>query len=318
MIVTRIFCLLAALLLAGQTSAAEPAPVTVKFGELGPSTANLYQYLALEKGLYRKHGIDLQIIDFLQGGPEAVAAAVSNQIDMGSAGTPVLIAISRGLPIRVVGSPPRKGQPFILVGRPEINDVADLKGKFVGFSSVGGGSLQALHFILKAHQVGDAEISSIAFGTGPNGYLALKSGKLAAAVMAEPYATKAEQDGVGVILAEAEKYFDRYQHSYVFATRDFIKEHPEVIRRYFEATREALQYAKDHQDELVTYGHKKLAMDETLLKAVFAKEIPKWDDSGAVDTEGLLNAIKIVRDLGDISKSYTPDIAQIVDTTFLK
>jgi NitT/TauT family transport system substrate-binding protein len=289
----------------------------IKFGDLGASTENLYQYLAVEKGIYGKYGIDLDLVEFLQGGPELTAAAASGQIDMGSVGTPVLVAISRGLPIRVVGSPPRKGQPFILVGRPEAKEISDLRGKMLGISSVGGGSSQALKRILKAHGIGESDITTIAFGTGPNGYLSLKSGKLAAAVLAEPFATKAELDGVGHILAEAETYFDHYQHSYIFASRKFIKDHPEAITAYFRATSEALDYAKTHQDELVAFGHKRLALDETLLKAVFAKQIPKWNASGAIDNEGLFNAVRIVQELGDINKTYRPDIDQIIDTRFI-
>ncbi len=304
------------LLLSGAAPAAAQ-PTKIRFGDLGASTENLYQYLALEKGIYGKYGIDLEIVEFLQGGPELTAAAASDQLDMGSVGTPVLIAVSRGLPLRIVGSPPRKGQPFILVGRPEIKEIAALKGKMLGISSVGGGSSQALKMILKASGVGDGETGTIAFGTGPNGYLALKSGKLAAAVLAEPYATKAELDGIGRILAEAESYFDHYQHSYVFATRRFIEDRPAAIAAYFRATREALQYARTHQDELVALGRKKLKLDEPLLRAVFAKQIPKWDDSGAVDRQGLLNAVRIVQEIGDISKTYKPDIDQIVDPRFI-
>jgi NitT/TauT family transport system substrate-binding protein len=313
----RVLILVAAVLVSGGAEAADPAPVKIRFGDLGASVNNLFQYLAVEKGIYRRHGIELEITDFLQGGPEAVAAAVSGQIDLGSAGTPVLSAVSRGLPIKVVGSPPNKRQPFILVSRPEITDVAQLKGKLVGFSSVGGGSLQAMHYILKAHGLAADDIQTIAFGTGPNGYLALKSGKLAAAVTAEPYATKAERDGIGRILAEADRYFDHYQHSYVFANRAFLKANPDAVRAYFRATREAVRYARDHQDELVAFGHKKLSMDEGLLRSVLAKTFPKWDDSFAVDTEGLLTAIRIVQELGDIAKTYRPDPDQIVDARYL-
>jgi len=309
----RALLLFAAIVTADSARAAD---VTLKLGDLGPSGGTLYQRLALANGIYHKYGIDLQFVDFLQGGPEVTAAAASNQIDMGQVGTPVLTAISHGLSIRVVGSPPRKGQPFILVGRPEITDVAQLKGKLVGFSSVGGGSSQALAVILKAHGLTEADVGKIAYGAGGNGYLSLKSGRLAAAVLAEPYATRAELDGVGKILAEADQYFPHYQHSYVFATRKFINEHPDTIRAYFQADREARQYAKAHLEDLVALGRKTLGLEPALLRMVLTKELAKWSDGAAVDTEGLLNAVAIVRELGDISKTYQPDIDQIVDARF--
>ncbi len=314
--VARAGLLAGAFLCSAAASAADSPIVTIRFGDLGASTGNLYQSLAVEKGIYRHHGIDLEVVPFLQGGPEAVAAAVANQIDMGSVGTPVLIAISRGMPIRIVGSPPRKGQPFILVGRPEVRTVSELRGKVVGFSSVGGGSAEALHVILSANDVTADQVQTIAYGAGPNGYIALKSGRLTGAVLAEPYATRAELDGVGHVLADADAYFAHYQHSYIFATQKFIAGYPEAIRAYFEASREALRYAKVHQDELVAFGQKTLKLDERLLRAVFAKEIPKWDENDDVDTEGLLNALKIVQQIGDIRKSYVPDLDYVIDPRF--
>jgi NitT/TauT family transport system substrate-binding protein len=318
MIMHTCVSVIAATLLLGNAMAEEGRLTRVKFGTLGASTSNVYQYLGLEKGIYRKYGVDLDIAEFLHGGPELVAAAASNQINLGSVGTPVLAAISRGLPIRIVGSPPRRGQTFVLVGRLDVKSVAELKGKQVGISSVGGGTSQALEIILKANGLREDDVKTIAFGTGPNGYLSLKSGQLSAAILNEPYVTKAELDGIGKTLVEAHALYGRYQHSYVFATQKYIKDEPEAIRAYFRADREALQYAIAHQDELFAIGKKRLGLDDAVLKATLAKELARWEDVQTVDIQGLLNAIIKVQEAGDISKSYKPVIEQIVEPGFVK
>ena len=290
---------------------------TIRFADLGISTSNLYRYLAVANGLYRKHGIDLEPINFLRGGPEVIAAAASQQIDLGELGTPILAGISRGIPIRVVGSPPLKRQEFIMVSRPEIASVEDLEGQTVGVSSIGGGQAQALRFILNAHSVAPSNVKIIAFGASANGYFALKSGQLAAAVVSEPEASKSVVDGFGKVLAKAIDYFGRYQHSYVFASQNFIAQHPDAIRAYFAANREAIDYATAHRAELVALGKTKLNLDEALLERIFDEQKPDWDASQSVDEEGLLNAVKIVQDLGDIDKSYVPQIDRIVDPQFI-
>ncbi|WP_295458592.1 ABC transporter substrate-binding protein [uncultured Thiodictyon sp.] len=305
------------LLLLGVTQAQETVTTPIRFGNLGPSTSDLYQYLGQAQGIYRRYGVDLEFVEFLQGGPEAVAAAASGQLDMGTAGTPVLIAISRGILLRLVGASPRKGQAFVLVGRPDTQDLAELKGKVVGISAVGGGSAQALRVILEANGVAGDTVKTIAFGAGPNGYLSLKSGRLAAAVLTEPSVTKAERDGIGKVLAEAAPYFPHYQAGGVFATRSFIAAHSQAIRAFFKANREAIAYARAHREELVALGHQRLGLDEALLTGVFDKEVPKWDDSGSIDNEGLLNAIAVVQSVGDISKDYRPAIEDITDPSFL-
>jgi len=297
--------------------AADEAKLThLRYGNLGASTSNIYQYLALEKGIYRKYGLDIEMAEFMHGGPEAVAAAASGQVNIGSAGTPVLAAISRGMPIRVIGSPPRRGQLFVLVGRVNVKSIESLKGQQVGISSVGGGSAQALEMIIKAHGLRAEDVKLIAFGTGPNGYISLKSGQIAAAVLAEPYVSKAELDGVGKVLAEAEKYYGHYQHSYVFAPQKFIKENPGAIRAFFKADLEALRYARAHPAELFAIGKKKLGLEDAVLKAALAKEISHWEENQSVDVQGLLNAVQKVQEAGDIDKNYKPVVEQILDPSF--
>jgi NitT/TauT family transport system substrate-binding protein len=291
---------------------------TIRYADLGTNTANLYQYLAVEKGIFQKHGIDLKLVSFLKGGPEVIAAAASGQVDLGGIGTPILTGISRGMPIKIVGSPPLRGQEFVLVGRSDITTLADLKGKTVGVSSVGGGQSQALKFILRANGIQEGDVKTIAYGSPSNGYIAMRSGQLAGALLSEPLVSKTELDGVGKVLAKAVDYYGHYQHSYIFATTKFIKDNPEAIRRFFQANREAIQYAQQHRDELIAVGRKKLNLDEALLSTVFEKTIPQWDDSQAIDVEGMLNAINIVKEVGDINKSYSPAVDDIADLRFLK
>lgn len=291
-------------------------PVVLRYGDLGVTTANLYQYLAIEHGLYRKYAVDLQVNNFLKGGPEIIAAAAGGQLDVGNLGTPILTGISRGVAIRVVGSPPLKGQEFVLVGRPDIASIAALKGQLVGVSSVGGGQSQALRFILRANGLKDDEVKTIAYGASVNGYITLRSKQVAAVVQQEPEVSRAELDGSGKVLAQAADYFGRYQHSYIFASNKFIAAHPETIRNFFRADHEALLYAKNHRAELIAFGEKKLNLDAALLTKVFETSSPRWDESQAVDVEGLLNAIKIVKELGDIDPNYVPVIEKIVDPRF--
>lgn len=95
--------------------------------------------LGVEKGIFKKNGIDFQFIPFEEGGTEAMAAAAGGQAEMGSFGTPILIGISRGLQIKVIGSPVLKGNLFVWVGRTGIKTLRDLKGQTVATGALGGG-----------------------------------------------------------------------------------------------------------------------------------------------------------------------------------
>lgn len=296
-------------------AAAEPAHIS--FAYLGTNTANIYFSFGVEKGIFEKHDIDLDIITFQRGGPEIIAAAASQQIDMGSLGTPILAGISRGFPIKIVGSPALKGQEFALVGRPDINSIAELAGQNVGVAAVGGGQAQALQIILQAEGVDPKSVGNIAYGSPGNGYLSLKSGQLAAAVLSEPNISKLVVEGSGKILADAKDYYGQYQHSYVFATDGFIEAQPAALKAFFEASAEAIQYSLDNRDELLDFAERTLNIDRATLQAVLNRQLADWDPSQQIDEEGLLNAVALVQRAGDIDADYVPDIDTIVDRRFI-
>lgn len=289
----------------------------IRFAYLGANTANIYLPFGVEKGIFSKHGVELDIVTFQRGGPEIVAAAASEQIDMGTLGTPILVGISRGFPIRVVGSPALKGQEFVLVGRPDIAGVRDLASQNVGVSAIGGGQAQALRIILDSEGLDPRSVGVIAYGSSGNGYVSLRSGQLAAAVLSEPNVSKLVVEGAGRILAEAKDYYGRYQHSYVFATDGYIRSNPDAIRAFFAASAEAINYALGHREELLEFAQRTLEMDRPIVEAVLERQLAEWDPSQIIDEEGLLNAVAIVKRAGDIDADYAPDLATIIDPRFV-
>ena len=105
-----------------------------------------------------------QFENFIRGGAEAMAGVASGGIDMGTFGTPILIGIAAGLPIKIVGSPPQKRQSFELVARKGINSVKELKGKVVTSGALGGGSHESLLKILHDNGLTENDVGVVATG----------------------------------------------------------------------------------------------------------------------------------------------------------
>jgi NitT/TauT family transport system substrate-binding protein len=293
------------------------SPLTkIRFVSTGLDAKDMHIVLGVEKGVFKKNGIDFQFIPFEKGGPEALAAAASGQAEMGGFGTPILIGISRGLQIKVVGAPVQKEILFVLVGRPDIKTVRDLKGQTIATGALGGGSHQSALKILAANGLNDSDVKVAATG-GTNPELILKSGKVAAVVVSEPIVTKFELAGIGRTLARAADVYGKYQHSYIFATNSLIKNNPEAIRGVLKAQKEAAEYAASHQEELIALTIKTLGLDEALVRSYFKKTIPSWDKSGSVDVEGANGAFRILKDLDEIDKNYNPKVDQWFDSRFL-
>jgi NitT/TauT family transport system substrate-binding protein len=289
-----------------------PPVVTVRFATRGvgaSSVTDLIAELAQNKGFFLRHGIDLQVIHFIQGGAEAMAGVASGGIDMGTFGTPILIGIAAGLPIKIVGSPPQKRQSFELVARKGINSVKELKGKVVTSGALGGGSHESLLKILHDNGLTENDVGVVATGGTDTAQMALRSGKVDAVVTAGLIRIKLVDDGVGTLIARARDYYGRYQHSFVLATNEFIKAHPEAIRNYFLAEREALEYAKTHLDEVVDYAARRIKLKKELIADYYRELFDEWDLSFAIDVEGTANAVAILKDLKEIKPTvrFNPD-----------
>jgi NitT/TauT family transport system substrate-binding protein len=300
----------------GKSLATAPALVPVRMANLGVGLATMPQTLAQERGIFARHGVDLQVINFIKGGAEATAGLASGQVDMGVYGTPILIGISFGLPIKIVGSPPVKGNNFELVAKKGITSVKELKGKVVTCGALGGGNHQSLLRILQANGLSENDVSIVATG-GIDAEMVLRSGRVEAVLTSEPIRRKLVDDGIGTLIARASDYYGRYQHSYVFATSDFIRKHPETVRNYLLATRESLQYSKSHLDELVDFSAKRVKLKKELIRNYFLSQFEEWDSSFKIDVEGTANALKILKEFKEVKTNVVFDPKTWLDTRFL-
>lgn len=317
-----LFLLLMVTLLAGCTRSEEKAvasqqagkPLTVlRFATL---PGDLPISLGLKKGFFAEQGIDVKFVN-VNGGVEAVTAAAAGEAELGAMGTPVIIGAAAGVPIRIVGSPTSPGQPFVLIANPRYKNLAELKGKPVIAGRPGQGTVQAFNYIVRAKGLKPSDFQLVTADSAAAVLAALQSGKVDAVIGMEISGAKAESEGFGKVIERAADYFGHYQHSYTFATEKIITEKPEVVKGFLAAYRKSVEYIKAHPDEAIRFGIDELHHDKAAFRAVYSKEIPTWDPSGKVDLEGTDNAIRILKELGEIDPKKQITARQIVDERFL-
>lgn len=318
----RLIVLLLVLLLTGCTRSGEKSgsaqqagkPLTVlRFATL---PGDLPISLGRKKGFFAEQGIDVTFVN-VNGGVEAVTAAAAGEAELGAMGTPVIIGAAAGVPIRIVGSPTSPGQPFVLIANPRYKSLADLKGKAVIAGRPGQGTIQAFNYIVRAKGLKPSDFQLVTADGAAAVLAALQSGKVDAVIGMEISAAKAESEGFGKVIERAADYFGHYQHSYTFATEKIIKEKPEAVKGFLAAYSKSVEYIKAHPDEAIRFGIEELHHDKASFTAVYTREIPTWDASGKVDLEGTGNAIRILKELGEIDQNSTVAARQIVDDRFL-
>jgi len=204
-------------------------------------------WVARERGLFKKYGIDMQFI-LMPRNPLAIAALLAGEIDAAIIGPGHLINAGLGGATELVGLANfNQKLDYRLNARPEIKKPEDLRGKRIAVSGPGSTSHMVSMLALQGLHIDPAQ-SKIAFltipGTEMNRRLAMESGSVDATSlrgsMGEVYANKGftqlyNLKTAGVTLP---------QNMLVTARRTMAAK-PQVIEGYLKATIEAISLISD-------------------------------------------------------------------------
>src|SRR4030095_12448657 len=113
-------------------------PQKLRIGIPTRSMSSFPQMVALRQGIYQQAGFDLELIVVSSGIP-AIQAVIAGDLYYATAGNVATLAALRGMPVRnVMVSSIATDQ--VVVVRPEIRRVEDLKGKVLGVAGGGKGA----------------------------------------------------------------------------------------------------------------------------------------------------------------------------------
>ncbi len=198
--------------------------------------------IAVARGYFRERGIDLEV-KFFSSGVDIVPAVGTGELDIGEGSvTPgVINAIGRGLKIQSTALKASCAVDYDfcpIVVRKDLYDSGGLKnwaqirGRKIGISNRYTVSHDKLVLLDKAFGVNPAgyEIVTIPFSQMT---AALANKALDAAVIIEPIATRAEQQGIGVRLLDG-KHSPHVMVTLTSFSEKFVKR-PEVGRRFMVA-----------------------------------------------------------------------------------
>ena len=148
----------------------------------------------IEKGFYRKEGVDLQF-RILRGDLAVGAMLSGKEVDyIYGAGTAFLAAV-RGAPVRIL-SHDFKSVLFYLMAQPDIQSPKDLKGKKIAVSSLGGTGAASARACLKALGLDpDKDMTFIVIGAASIRMAAMETGSVQAAIMPVPWNSRMRQKG---------------------------------------------------------------------------------------------------------------------------
>jgi ABC-type nitrate/sulfonate/bicarbonate transport system substrate-binding protein len=191
----QLIACLAILALAGQASfAQEKKAIRMVFVSLAWNSEIPFR-AALARGFFKQQGLQVEPI-LIRGGPAAIAALVSGQVDYAAIGgaQAVFRSKARGLDLSIIGCTSSTTN-YIMLGDKQTRTVEELKGKTIGITGAGTYSEFAVKAFLKKHHINpDKDVILRAIGGTVLRAAAIEKGIIAAA----PFST---EDGVRLIKA---------------------------------------------------------------------------------------------------------------------
>ncbi|MGE0216016.1 ABC transporter substrate-binding protein [Mycolicibacterium sp.] len=243
--------------------------------------------------------------------PDVKNALVSAQIDVAVMGVPAMLAgAAAQQDVRLIASSADGGSA--IVGRPEIADVDDLRGKRVGYPV---GSSQEVLLRSTLTQAGidpdrDLTLVNLAFSDMANAYT---SGQIDAFSSAELGPSVAKQQGAHDIVSPYGTPVGKVNIA-LATTQRVIDANPDLVQILVDAHAAAVAYMADHRDEWRDNVVDEFGLDPGVAAGAIANTWPRSDLSPAYVTQVEALA-REMRALGQLPAQ--PDMSTFVDDTFI-
>lgn len=221
----RLAALLAAIFLA---HCADAAPLRIAYSAISGAMSSLW--VAQESGYFKREGLDTELL-YIGGGSLLIQAMLGGEVPFAyGPSVPVINASLHGADLILIGNT-GNALVFSIMSRPEIKQAANLKGKKVGVTRLGGSTDWALDAALKKWGIERRELSVIQTGGMPEGLAALISGALDAVVLSPPSNFRALKAGMHE-LVDVGQLGIVFPNTPLSTTRRFVKSQRETTLRF--------------------------------------------------------------------------------------
>ncbi len=306
----------AAVALAGAAmlAAAAPAPklIPIKVAYDGYSMTTAPMNYAVQKGIFRKYGLDVTLV-YIDAGSTLSQAVVGGSVKIAQNGySPAAAAAVQGADIVFIGGISNQ-LPFQLVVKPGINSAAALKGKKIAISRFGSSSDVAATYALQNLGLKRNDVILLQLGGEGTRTAAMLSGQIDGSFEQYPRTGELEEKGYHVLVDCLSIAADYPNTSYV-SSRDFVKKNPEIVKRFMMGISEGIHdFRADKADALkYTAAFLKAPAGPALSKAYDIYTARVYPDIPRPSLKGIGLVLAQLRKTIPAAAGFRPE--QLVDT----
>lgn len=280
-------------------------------------------FVAQERGYFAEEGVEVEMIPVPAGGGDSVIQLAAGNFDVAAtgAGAPLWNAAYQGLGFKIVAplhtERPPLSTPLVISAKRtgEIKTIVDLKGKTIAINNTGSAIEYWVYAALKKGglRMDEVNISAMPFPQMP---AALDAGAIDAAVITDPLATLAVQQGTVAVLAD--DYIDGITVTYVFMGLPLLEERPTVAEGFI---RGYLRGARDLQgDGWLNEDTAKIIEKYTQVPvpAILNMNRPYFDPNGVIPVADLEEVQRYFLSRGALEYKEALEVSTFIDDSLMK
>jgi NitT/TauT family transport system substrate-binding protein len=300
--------LVAALLIVPIDSRAQTTE-KVRIAYASNSLAFLVPFVAKDRGLYSKHGIEAELIQVRPN--VAMAALLSGDIDYVELIGSIIRSAGRGAPVRAI-STSIKAPFFSFAANSKFKTIKDLKGATIGVTAIGGTNYISTRLTLRYYGLDpDKDVKILAIGDEKLMYEAFKIGRVDCVVVAPPFSVILRREGFPLLAHTGELL--TFPFSGLGTTLEKIGKNRVQIRKLLRGEIEALRFIRANPAGTTDVIRKRFSMDERLARESYDVVVDAFSRDGRVPLDGVDILLDIEKSAKQIPQNITAEM--VVDNS---
>jgi NitT/TauT family transport system substrate-binding protein len=222
-------------------------PTSVKAAWCAISAGFVQMFVARDYNLFAKYGLDVQTSQFTDS-QAALAALQAGEIDfLFCAAAATIPGMATGVDATIIAAP-LVGLPYVMVARPDIHSVQELKGRKIGINRQGDLDDRLSHAVMQQEQIPPDAVQFVPAGGQTERYKAALSGIVDAVNVTPPLEVQARIDGLNVIYVLKSLPIP-FIYSAVHTNSKTLRDHPQIAQKFVAAMADAVYYIDQHKAE---------------------------------------------------------------------
>ena len=229
------------------------------------SISFLNVFVARDAGLFKKHGLEPELIQM--AGPLPVAALAAGEIDYLTGYTTGIVATGQGAPLKGIMIALRK-PPFYVIAEPSVQRLNDLAGKRVGVDRIGSLQHLVVRLLLRNKGADPEKVIFTQTGSVSNTVTSLGQGAVSAAVLSGPHNVIMAQKGFRQVGA-ADELPMQFPTSGLVVSESKLKSDANRIKSVIRVMLDASAFCRKEKTWVVNFIRDKWKIDQKTAETVY-------------------------------------------------